>query len=94
VLERRKYRDAVLQRLLERAYREAASHKLTERCQRAMYVTGTSPQAARQMHAMCKGEELGNDGCLCMCHDDDRAGTVESGMGESVRDQPGFPGRA
>jgi hypothetical protein len=80
VLERRKYRDAVLQRALERAYKQAGMHQLTERCQRAMLITGTSPAAAREMHAMCKGEEQGNDGCLCQCHDDDGRAGVESGQ--------------
>jgi hypothetical protein len=78
VLERRNYRDAVLQRALERAYRQAGMHRLTERCQRAMLITGTSPAAAREMHQMCKGEEPGNSGCLCMCHDVS-TNTVESG---------------
>lgn len=90
VLERRKYRDAALQRFLERAYKQAAEYRLTPQCQRAMWVTGTSPAAARAMHEMCTGEEPGGSGCLCMCHDTN-VNTVESGMGEPSEDT-GNPG--
>lgn len=70
VHQRRKLREEILGRYLERAHRQAAEARLTLRCRNAMYYTfHGDPATAREYHALCKGEEPGNSGCLCQCHD-------------------------
>lgn len=67
--QRRKYREEVLARELERAYRQAAIYHLTISCRNAMAVAGQDPARARELHQSCIGEEWGHPGCLCYCHD-------------------------
>lgn len=76
VLERRKYRDHVLQRELNLAYTRASRWRMSLSCQRAMAATGSSPQEARHQHSLCTDEQEGGRGCLCQCHDEDRSGVV------------------
>lgn len=90
VLARRKYRDQVLQRELDHAYARAARWRLSHHCHRAMVATGSDPEYARLQHSMCQDEEPGRPGCLCQCHDEERAGVVtgqQSAVFEPVPDE-------
>lgn len=78
VLDRRKLREELLQREVERAYRRAFTRHVSPSCVNAMDVTGSEPATARSLHAACWGEHPNSVGCLCPCHDEDRGG-VESG---------------
>jgi hypothetical protein len=81
VTERRSLREYVARREMERVQQRIQEYGLTMVCAEAMRETGCHPGRARQLHLRCQGEERGNSGCLCTCHDDVRqeAGGVQSG---------------
>lgn len=69
-MERRRLREEILARQLQKAHRIAANSRLSLTCQDAMKLTGSKPEYARHLHAACKGEEPPQgSGCLCLCHD-------------------------
>jgi hypothetical protein len=85
ILERRKYRDEVLQRELARAVARAEGCHLSYPCRKAMDLSraGVAPGVARQFHASCEDEEAGGKGCLCPCHDVREASAGEAAHGLS-----------
>lgn len=59
-LEKRK---ALRQRYLDKAIAQAAKMGLTGRCKRVL------DDLNHPDHLICRGEQPGNAGCLCRCHD-------------------------
>lgn len=96
VLERRAIREDVTVRELRKAYQQAREYRLTPVCREAMLLTmrGQYPEKVRGLHGACRGEEPGNVGCLCLCHDDDRrlAGGLASGIRTATEPLPEIPG--
>ena len=56
-------RDAARSRYRDEAIRAAALKGMTMRCQ------GLQHDLLDPDHRLCRGEQPGNAGCLCRCHD-------------------------
>lgn len=80
ITQRRRLREEILARHLEKAREEAARARLTLTCRNAMYYTSRDPAEAVRFHARCKAEERGGTGCLCLCHDTIEDGSLEAGQ--------------
>lgn len=78
ILERRRYREDLLVKEIALAYRRVNVYRLSVPCSDAMVATGSDPARARALHASCRGEDPGQPGCLCQCHDTVTGG-VETG---------------
>jgi hypothetical protein len=75
VLDRQRLREDITIKELQKAHQRAREVGLSITCVMGMSSHG---EEAAWRHGECKGEEPGNRGCLCLCHDDNRGG-VESG---------------
>ncbi len=76
---RQEIRALILRREHELADKRAREAGLTLRCQHADRYA--DPQDRASEHRRCLGEEPGNSGCLCSCHD-------QSGVAiEAVREE-------
>lgn len=62
-------REDLRSRIREEALARAALTGLTFRCQLAIQRTDQSDPLTVAEHLFCRGEEPGNAGCLCICHD-------------------------
>jgi hypothetical protein len=79
--QRRKLREEILQRQLERARRTAENSRLSPRCQDAMRLAVSGSPEAAAAHARCEGESSPTGaGCLCLCHDTVTGEVVAGGM--------------
>lgn len=58
-----KEREAQRKRYRDRAIGQAESLGMTLRCRQLQY------DMDHPNHQLCCGEDLGNSGCLCRCHD-------------------------
>lgn len=85
VLERQKLRQEIMQTFLDNAKVQASQAGRSLTCIRGMQAWG---ETAAGLHGACRGEEPGNGGCLCECHDDGRGGVI-SGTGTAAVDSTG-----